>query len=1070
MISQSTIDRIFEAVNIEEVVSDFVKLRRSGSNLSGLCPFHTEKTPSFSVSPRKNIYKCFGCGLGGNSVDFVMRKTGKNYPEALRYLADKYNIFIEEEKPDPEAEKKQQVKIKLSDFNRKVSEQYQAQLYLPENKKALDYVLGRWDENTVKQWMIGYAPAGFTRLYDWAKNQGLDDVFLLSTGLVKRSGKNQKVYDFFQDRIMFPVLDARDNIISFSGRTLPGSQQKAKYMNLSDTSAYNKGHVLYGMNQALASIIKTKTAVLVEGNPDVVKMHEIGITTTVAASGTSLTDDQIRLLQRYAEKIVMLYDGDGAGEKAMLKNASLVVQKGTVPYVAILPENEDPDTFFKSEEQFNEWTEANQRDFINHYASSLFNKAGTDPGLKNEAINRLCDLIVHLSATQQQLYIDTFARESKIKGKLFQDRLKELEAQNVKPDDTSHNLPEDVDPNEFEKWGFYIYKNAYYFRSKGGIEKLSNFVMKPVFHIDSMADSKRIYELVNEHGYKVVVNLDMNEMTSLQGFQRNVESKGNFMFLGQMSNFQRLKLKLYEETRTCIEIKNLGWQREGFWAWANGMTDSDGNFQEVDEYGIVRHEDQDYFIPAFSRIYLADKSIFLDERKFQYRPGKVSLENWMNLYLKVHGNNAMVAFAWYLSAIFRDHILYLNDNFPLLNLFGQKGSGKNTLAYSLLSLFGKRQTEYNLHNGTKPGLAKHLEMFRNAIAFTDEYKNNLPFDMIETLKSIYNAIGRSRLNMDKGGKKETTEVNQGVIVAGQEMPTIDVALSTRMIYLQFLTKEGLSKEAKSNFENLQLLERDGLPHFTVEFLGSRKFFTENYKINYDAVMRDINSATGGEDINDRILRNMATVVASFKTLEPRFKFTFSYSDLLNHSIEVMRIHNRQIKQSDEIGIFWSLIEAMFDDDILIEKWHFHVKMVTSITLKNEQKKEFPDGLRVLKFKFNAVAKLYAEHLRRRGEKPLPQDSLQHYLQTNKYFIGIEKACKFQRKEYKQGVGIVEQKQTTTAFCFDYEQIGINLERNLETDNPYNNYYNEGNDNPAPDPAPTEAERYHQTEINYQTPF
>ena len=495
-----------------------------------------------------------------------------------------------------------------------------------------------------------------------------------------------------------------------------------------------------------------------------------------------------------------------------------------------------------------------------------------------------------------------------------------------------------------------------------------------------------------------------------------------------LTQFQKLKLKLYEETRTCQEVTNLGWQKEGFWTWANGMINDSGDFVPIDEYGIVNYNNHDYFIPAFSKIYLKDKSIFIDERKFQYRKPTIDLKSWMSLFVKVHGDNAMVGFAWYVSALFRDHILYLNDNFPLLNLFGQKGSGKNTLAYSLLSLFGKKQTEFNIHNGTKAGLAKHLEMFSNAIAFIDEYKNNLDFDKIETLKSIYNAIGRSRLNMDKGGKKETTEVNQAVIVAGQEMPTIDVALSTRMLFLQFLSKEGLSKEAKNNFEKLQEIERDGLPHITVELLKHRKYFIEHYKVNYDTVMRDLIRNTSSEDINDRLLRNICTVLASFKTIESKFDFSFDFRALFNHGLSVTRNHNKQIKQSDEIGVFWSLLEAMFDDNYLIDKWHFRVKTIQHLKT-TQHKLEFPEGKKVLKFKFNAVAKLYAEHLRKRGEKPLPQDSLQHYLQTNKNFIGIEKSCKFSRKDWVQSEAkVVQQYQTTSAFCFDYMPLGISLER------------------------------------------
>jgi len=983
MISQTTIDQVIESADIVKVVGEFVDLKKAGANYVGLCPFHNEKTPSFSVSPSKGICKCFGCGKGGDSINFLMESQNMTYPEAIRKLADTFNIIVEETAPDPQAEKKQAIKQSLVEFNQWAADVFHDQLYLPDNAQALAYIKSRFTDATINKWKIGFAPKAFTSLYNKATQTGYDNEFLLTTSLVKRSSKNQKIYDFFQNRIIFPVFDRNRRIISFSGRIMPGNDDQAKYINLSDTSAYNKSKVLYGFNFAITSMVKAKTAILVEGNPDAIRMHQIGITNVVAPSGTALAEGQINLLKRYAEKIILLYDGDNAGQKALVKNGKLLIEQGLIPYAAVLPKDEDPDTFFQDEDQFNDWINKNQKDFVIHYATQLFDKIGNDPSLKNDAINKVCDLIFPLSATKQQLYLDLFAKQSKIKGKLFSDRLKELEAQTVKPEDEKQNLPADVDAAEFEKWGFYQYKNAYYFRGKGMPEKLSNFVMKPIFHIDSIMDSKRIYELVNEHGYRVVVNLDMQEMTSLQGFQRNVESKGNFMFWGQMSHFQRLKLKLYEETRTCVEIKNLGWQREGFWCWANGMVSEEGEFQEIDEYGIVRHNEQDYFIPAFSKIYITDKSIFMDERKFMYRESKVKLNDWLKLYLKVHGDNAMIAFAWYISALFRDHILYLNDNFPLLNLFGQKGSGKNTLAYSLLSLFGKKQTEYNIHNGTKPGLAKHLEMFRNAIAFIDEYKNSLEFDKIETLKSIYNAIGRSRLNMDKGGKKETTEVNQGVIVAGQEMPTIDVALSSRMLFLQFLTKEGLTKEQKQLFEDLQKMERDGLPHLTAEFLSARKFFTDNYKDSYDVVVKKMTELTKGEDINDRLLRNMATVVAAFRTLENRFEFPFTYKHLLAHGMHVTREHNKQIKQSDEIGVFWNLLEAMFDDNILIDRWHFRVKMVTSIVTK-QTTLNFREGKMVLKFKFNAIAKMYAEQLRRRGEKPLPQDSLQHYLQTNKY--------------------------------------------------------------------------------------
>ena len=1030
MINPNTIAQIFQTLRIEDIIKQEVTLIKKGANLIGCCPFHEEKTPSFTVSPAKGIYKCFGCQKAGNGINFLMDHGHKTYPEALKYVADYYNILIDEKPPT----KKQLVEIdnkkEMAKFNNLVAEFYHKQLFEPENALVFEYALSRFSLNSIKEWKIGFAPGGYTTLYNIAKDKGYKNEFLVSTSLVTKSQKNGKYYDFMQKRLVFPVLDISKEVISFSARILPWEDTGdfSKFLNLKDTLLYKKSEVLYGMNKAVTPISNNKSAVLVEGNPDTVAMHELNITNVVAPCGTSLADGQIKLLNRFADRITLLFDGDTAGKNALLKYGKQIVEHQIIPYAAILPDKQDPASFFTSEKHYNQWIKDNKVDFITWYSNKIFSVINNDPSKQNDAIIEICDLLFNLSLDLRKAYIENVAGSNKLKAKLFTDRFKILDATNIKKEDPQSDTHEGVDLKQYGIWGFYQHNNSYYFSTKGGKEKLSNFVMKPIFHIDTANDSKRIYELINEHGYSVVVNLDMNEMTSLQGFQRNVESKGNFMFWGSMAHFQKLKLRLYEQTRTCQEVLNLGWQKEGFWAWSNGMIDDAGKFQPIDEFGIVNYNDQDFFIPAYSKIYLKDKSIFLDERKFRYQDSKVKLKDWMDLYLKVHGDNAMIGFAWYISAIFRDHILYKNDNFPLLNLFGQKGSGKNTLAYSLLSLFGKKQTEFNIHNGTKPGLAKHLEMFQNAIAFIDEYKNSLDFDKIETLKSIYNAIGRSRLNMDKGGKKETTEVNQAVIVAGQEMPTIDVALASRMILLIFLDKEGLPQSAKDDFEALQDMERDGLPHITVEILKHRKYFIEHYKVNYDAVMRQLVEDTKQENINDRLLRNICATMAAFKTIENKIEFSFDYQRLYTFGLQVTRNQNNQIKKSDEIGIFWSLLEALFDDNNLIDKWHFRVGYVESITT-SKGVLNFPDRKRVLKFKFNAIAKLYSEHLRKSGIKPLPQDSLQHYLTTNKYFIGVERSCKFSRKDYSVADGnVIQQNQTTSAFCFDYDLLGICLTR------------------------------------------
>jgi DNA primase catalytic core len=1032
-ISKNTIDKIFQAVKIEDVIKDSVKLKQKGANYTGLCPFHDEKTPSFMVFPVSNHYHCFGCGAHGNAVGFLMKMEKLSYPSALKKLAGKYNITLKEEKASPEQEKIQKQRQALTLFYLFMANFYKENLYKAENALALEYTKSRFSNETMEKFQIGYAPNQYDGLAKFARSAGYKEEFLLSTGFIRQNKHTHQLYDFFRNRIMFPITDSTGNIISFSGRALPGDEKKyGKYINGTDTPVFNKRLNLFALNFALRQTAKTGTAYLVEGNPDVLRLHEIGIINSVAPLGTALSDEQISLLKRYATKIVMIYDGDNAGQKAREKNGKKLVKAQLPAYSVTLPKKEDPDSFFISKVKFDEYIEENKKDFLLEYANTLLVKAGTDPLQKNEAVKEIGNLLFSLEKSKQSIYVDQICNAGKIKNKLFSDFLRDKQRTEKpsKATEPKKAIPAGVDPNEIEKWGFYADNNEYLFRTKDGFQKLSNFVMRPIFHVDSVIDSKRIYELENVYGYKTVIDFDMQEMTSIQAFQRNIEGKGNFIFWGTIAHFQKLKRKLYQETRTCQEIKNLGWQKEGFWAWSNGKTTDEGRFEEIDEYGIITHKNINYFIPAFSKIYLGDRSLFIDERKFKYVNRDLSLQKWAKMFINVFGDNAKISIAFWVATVFRDYLLYTFKNFPILNLFGPKGTGKSQLAMSMSCLFGEQQTPFNIHNGTKPGLAEHLQLFRNAFAGVEEYKNNLEYDKIETLKSIYDAVGRSRLNMNKGMKKETTQVNAGVILSGQEMPTIDVALFSRVIFLQFHKTE-FNEAEKKYYDLLKQAERDGLSHLTAQLLKYRKYFEENFYGHYEKVVTEFYEDNKKLNLEDRILRNMATVVASFKTLAEKIDFTFNYSELKPAAYKAMRDQNNQISLSSEVGMFWNLLEALFDDNLIIDRWHFRIDLNNTLKLKDRQLNLKP-ARRVLKFKFNVIYKLYAQQSRNQGIKPLPSDTLQYYLRNSKNFYGIQDKTNFSISEYDKEKGkTIKRKQNTTAFCFNYEQLGINLERDDE---------------------------------------
>jgi hypothetical protein len=761
-------------------------------------------------------------------------------------------------------------------------------------------------------------------------------------------------------------------------------------------------------------------------------MHQLGFNNTVACLGTSINESQLKLIQKRTERILLILDGDQAGVAATIRAAKIAASMGMFVEIAILPPDKDPATMWQNADDAKVWIKDHRKDFILFYSLDLIKEAANDPYLKNEAIKELSSLIANYSKDMQIQFVDNISDAKRLKPKLFWDRLRQLDGESLSRADIEleEKLPPGVDAQDFIKYNFFEFKNEYHFGTKSNREKVSNFILIPVFHVDSIYESKRIYELINCYGFKVVVNLDMQEMTSLQSFQRNVEGKGNFLFQGTSLQFNKLKVKLYENTRTCTEITVLGWQKEGFWAWSNGIHTPDG-FELIDEYGLCQFKGNNYFIPAFSSIYIGDKQVYIDERKFTFRDSSITLSDWINQFDLVFPVNSKLGIAFWIASVFRDHILHIFKNFPILNMFGPKGAGKSQFARSLTCLFGESQIPYNIHNGTKAGLAEHLQQFSNAFAWIDEYKNALEFDKIETLKSIYDAIGRSRMNMEKGKKKETTAVNSAALLSGQEMPTVDVALFTRVIFLLF-NKTSFTDEERFNYDALKIMEKEGLSHFTNMLLCQRDYFTKNFYDIYQGLMKEYNDYFIKSPVEDRILRSVVTIVAAYRTIANVMPdFEVGYDELKTISFENIRTQNNQINQSNEVGQFWNSLESMFDENILIDKWHFRIDYTSEIELQNK-KLSYNPPVYILKFKYNAIYNLYAQNSRKQGLKPLPSDTLRYYLSNQSSHLGTQVSCSFTETKYDAEMKeIATKRQVTSAICFIYNEIPVNLSRSLD---------------------------------------
>jgi DNA primase len=435
LISQATIDTVFETARVEEVIGDFVQLKRAGSNFKGLSPFSDERSPSFMVSPVKGIWKDFSSGKGGNSIAFLMEHSHFTYPEAIRYLAKKYNIEIEETEQTDEEKQITDVRESMYLVSEFAKTYFQDILLNSEEGKAigLSYFKERGFTNeTIKKFALGYSPETWDAFTKEALGKGYKMEFLESTGLT--IAREDRPFDRFKSRVMFPIQSMSGRVLGFGGRILTNDKKAAKYLNSPESDIYHKSKVLYGIFQAKQSIAKLNNCFLVEGYTDVIQFNQSGIENVVASSGTALTPDQIRLINRLTKNITVLFDGDAAGLRASIRGIDLILEEGMNVRVCAFPDGEDPDSFARktSYENLVSYLDTNAKDFIQFKASLLMDDAKNDPIKKADLIR---DMVTSISKIpdriQREIYIQECSRIMDISEQVLTSTLAQLVQKDV---------------------------------------------------------------------------------------------------------------------------------------------------------------------------------------------------------------------------------------------------------------------------------------------------------------------------------------------------------------------------------------------------------------------------------------------------------------------------------------------------------------------------------------------------------------------------------------------------------------------------------------------------------------
>ena len=427
MIDQETVNRIIDAANIVEVVSDFVSLKKSGNNYFGCCPFHNEKTSSFSVSPAKNIFYCFGCHKGGNAVNFIMEHEQMAYVEALKYLAQKYHIEVKEKEFTPEEQERHDDRESMMVLNEFAKNTFIRNMTETDEGRAIGYKYFKergFNEETIKTYELGYSLSERKAFTDLALKSGYQQKYLVSTGLSILKEEDGYIFDRFSNRVMFPIHNLTGKVIGFGGRVLDARTKgvNVKYMNSPQSEIYDKSRSLYGIYQAKATIVKKDKCFLVEGYTDVLSMHQSGITNVVASNGTALTTDQIRLIHKFTSNITVLYDGDSAGIHAALRGIDMILAEEMNVKVLLLPDGEDPDSFARnhSSTELEDFIDKNETDFILFKTKLLLNDAGNDPVKLSGLVNAIVDSIsVVPDSIKRAFYVKECAELMNIDEKLI---------------------------------------------------------------------------------------------------------------------------------------------------------------------------------------------------------------------------------------------------------------------------------------------------------------------------------------------------------------------------------------------------------------------------------------------------------------------------------------------------------------------------------------------------------------------------------------------------------------------------------------------------------------------------
>jgi hypothetical protein len=536
-----------------------------------------------------------------------------------------------------------------------------------------------------------------------------------------------------------------------------------------------------------------------------------------------------------------------------------------------------------------------------------------------------------------------------------------------------NHLPKGVNIRDAIDYGFFEYKNRYWLRRKGELfEPVSNFIIQVKYLIIG-ANPKRIVEIFNVFNKHATLDFEIEDLISLERFKGKVESQGNFLFDGTAKDLSRIKSKLFTIERPSVELARLGQYKDKFFVWANGLyVDRTNQYLPIDDNGMVTVGDDHYYIPVLGATRADDDEDLRNYRRFQHKPQAVGFAQWAKLFYEVYGENGQMGLAYVLYALFSDLVFEKTKAAPMLFLFGQRSSGKGTMANSLLAAFGTPQDPLMLGGAsTVVGFMRKLGQFSNALVWLDEYKNDIGEKKIESMKNIWDRVGYERGVKDSSNRTQTTPVTSSAIVSGQEMPNAEPALFSRMVLCEFRTMAQREEAAVQRFNNLRIMEDAGITAATMEVLRLRQYIKEMFVPAYNEVATHLRSAFAEQQMPERLIVNYAILIAMVKTIGEQLELPFSHNAVLITAEKYMQRQNTMMSTANEVQQFFEMVAFLASNKLIEDGRDIMVK----------------EGY--IKMRLVSIIGLYREHSRRQGLRNLDRGTLTNYLTNASAFCEEE---------------------------------------------------------------------------------